>query len=213
MKPRRTSGHGSPMMKILAGAACAAGLAAPAAWAQEDDVPLPAFVSVKACVMDQVGGNQCLPHFSRRAATIGPRVRVRARVWCFAGAPLVTVKLRVGTEVAESAACGVDDDGGPERVQLETAGLFFISAGPNVVRRFPVKLSVGGKAVRRGVLAVGRTAFVPGFSRRIYSLRNFDEYFNVCVRGGYEVYASGGDVYCTFERAATSRFRTSVTLD
>lgn len=63
---------------------------------------------------------------------------------------------------------------------------------------------------RDGRVDVRRSNYRPETWKRIYS-SNFDAYWNICVKGPREVWASGGQVYCTI-RSALARAHVTMRL-
>lgn len=92
--------------------------------------------------------------------------------------------------------------------------------------RSPLSIGVGGpmkrsllwrislqdwpKPVHGGTVEVRRTNYRPERWTRVFN-HNFDAYFNTCVKGAREVWASGGWVYCNV-RSALAQARVSMAL-
>lgn len=73
----------------------------------------------------------------------------------------------------------------------------------NLRKRYPMRVEwAGGEPLTR-LLTMTRTGFRSGFRRVIYD-SDFDNYVNICINQGLVIRASGGHLYCVWEREPSS---------
>jgi len=91
-----------------------------------------------------------------------------------------------------------NDDDEPSTVQFQLR-----QAKRNFTQKFSYRVIWHGKTLRSGHV-IGVNKYRRGY--RVYS-SNFDAYWNTCVNGAYDVYASGGRVYCFVEPVRSQSYR------
>lgn len=80
----------------------------------------------------------------------------------------------------------------------------------NLRRRYPIRVEwAGGAPPRTRVITMTRTDFRKGFRRVIYDT-DFDNYVNICINEGLDIRASGGHLYCVWEREPSSLVKVRV---
>lgn len=80
----------------------------------------------------------------------------------------------------------------------------------NLRRRYPIRVEwAGGAPPRTRVVTMTRTDFRKGFRRMIYDT-DFDNYVNICINEGLDIRASGGHLYCVWQREPSSLVKVRV---